>query len=762
LSFDNVVQYIQSFVVTSDWWQNWTRLLQVNPSGNGQIYFNSGIDTVSGVVNLWITVDGKIVKTDDDKLTEVEVDSYVDNNWYITGYTETDPIRIANSGNYQENLTISNWLTENAGNLKLWGGLLENTTIDASSYNLIFNNIGTFSVNTSDYDQLYLSNMQTSIVHYNLWSYSSLSFQNNGIIITDDINNRWLEYQSDYSGNFIDRSLVDKGYVDAEIANVIAGLIWWWGGVVCGWSITISGMEVSWFPNWVDWTYIEGRPSYSNGDNFAGKVFLNDTIDMIEPVELSGDIMNCRKQLRGFFWNNARGNRLWPLDNDVLDELKILDVSYKNLVISGGFYSNCDGDDSKIYWSVKHTWNGTEYVLVAGVDYDFDNNVYANDFSGSLVSYLDSINGYLFDSYGWIWEVYWTGILICDQTWNGSTADTCTNSFVMQSNDCGGIRTVAWTKSCSVWSSSSSSFSNASSLSSSRSSHSVWGSSRWATTKKDNCPDGDYSNSYYDHSCGKKPVVSTETWGDTKMIGNLPGLLQSKFDLWFLVIAERRWYGVNLVEKIRKIVYKKYGRDYVELDSVIKEKLDDNKMDKIDKYKEENICSTEWVLWYQDEILKAFDYAYKNKITTQCPIEKANLGGDLIRQHFAKMMTEYAMNVLWQKPDLTKDCFYTDMGNETYEMVNFAKLSCQLWIMGVYGDGTAIDEFSPNAPVTRAIFGTVLSRLLYWDKYNVGWADRYSLHLMALKNTGIMYWIDEPESLVQRWHAMLMLMRAAG
>src|SRR5690606_19996855 len=37
--------------------------------------------------------------------------------------------------------------------------------------------------------------------------------------ITDNINNKGIEYATDYSTNFTDRSLVDKGYVDSLLGS---------------------------------------------------------------------------------------------------------------------------------------------------------------------------------------------------------------------------------------------------------------------------------------------------------------------------------------------------------------------------------------------------------------------------------------------------------------------------------------------------------------------------------------------------------------
>ena len=43
----------------------------------------------------------------------------------------------------------------------------------------------------------------------------AISIQGTGMFITDSINSRGLQYISDYSANYVNRSLVDKAYVDA-------------------------------------------------------------------------------------------------------------------------------------------------------------------------------------------------------------------------------------------------------------------------------------------------------------------------------------------------------------------------------------------------------------------------------------------------------------------------------------------------------------------------------------------------------------------
>ena len=79
--------------------------------------------------------------------------------------------------------------------------------------------------------------------------------------------------------------------------------------------------------------------------------------------------------------------------------------------------------------------------------------------------------------------------------------------------------------------------------------------------------------------------------------------------------------------------------------------------------------------------------------------------------------------------------------------------------MGINDNGTPATSFDPNGEVTRAQFGTVLSRALYGNEYNGG-TLYYTNHLNALKTAGIMTKIDTPNTAEIRGFVMLMMMRA--
>jgi hypothetical protein len=57
--------------------------------------------------------------------------------------------------------------------------------------------------------------------------------------------------------------------------------------------------------------------------------------------------------------------------------------------------------------------------------------------------------------------------------------------------------------------------------------------------------------------------------------------------------------------------------------------------------------------------------------------------------------------------------------------------------------GIGITDFDPNGEVTRAQFGTILSRLIWGSTYDGG-VKFYTNHLNALKIAGIMTNITDP------------------
>lgn len=170
---------------------------------------------------------------------------------------------------------------------------------------------------------------------------------------------------------------------------------------------------------------------------------------------------------------------------------------------------------------------------------------------------------------------------------------------------------------------------------------------------------------------------------------------------------------------------------------------------------------TTWAVSYSAEEQAAYNYSFKNKITTMWSIDRANMWWNLTRIAMAKMLSNYATNVLWLKPDTSKNCYFSDVSSSLdYQYDNWVTKACQLWLMGVW-----IDKFYPNWIVTRAEFWTVLSRALNAkDTTKLNRMNNanpyYSEHLNYLKEEWIMNYISNPTSYERRWRVMLMLMRA--
>lgn len=164
---------------------------------------------------------------------------------------------------------------------------------------------------------------------------------------------------------------------------------------------------------------------------------------------------------------------------------------------------------------------------------------------------------------------------------------------------------------------------------------------------------------------------------------------------------------------------------------------------------------------YSVEYQQAYHYAYQNGITTMNSIDKADMNWQLNRIAMAKMLSNYAINILWLTPDTNKNCHFSDVSNSLdAQYDNWVTKACQLGLMGVW-----INQFNPNVKVTRAEFGTALSRALN-AKNTTRLAQMnnaepyYYEHLKYLQSEGIMNNISNPGSYELRWRVMLMLMRA--
>ena len=161
-----------------------------------------------------------------------------------------------------------------------------------------------------------------------------------------------------------------------------------------------------------------------------------------------------------------------------------------------------------------------------------------------------------------------------------------------------------------------------------------------------------------------------------------------------------------------------------------------------------NENTQEWTIKRTQEELDAYKYAYKYWITTLAPKEEATPDGYVKRWHLAKMLVNYSVNVLWKEiPTVPKECknWSDDKDFESDEIREYAEKACALWLMWIE---TEKHRFNPNQEVTRAQFGTTISRILYGDKYQWGF-PYYEKHLKALNENNIMKNIVNPQDRIE-------------
>ena len=116
------------------------------------------------------------------------------------------------------------------------------------------------------------------------------------------------------------------------------------------------------------------------------------------------------------------------------------------------------------------------------------------------------------------------------------------------------------------------------------------------------------------------------------------------------------------------------------------------------------------------------------------------------------------------KPNTSKDCsnFAASMEWWSQEMKDFMVMSCQLELMWIHTvNYEAIPDFMPAKRVSRAEFWTILSRILWWDKYEGTNENYYFRHLDALKASNIITNIDPNITEYRSW-VLLMIYRSVS
>lgn len=186
----------------------------------------------------------------------------------------------------------------------------------------------------------------------------------------------------------------------AKLLCTLLGTILSIGGVFA-FDVEFDSNLDDFFPNFDD-VYTELHFN-QGGNDFGGLIFWLATVELDSPVniDMTNDTedFDCNKQIQALYHNPQRGNSVWPLDDDSLNELQQMDSSYNNITLVGGLYTDCDGKSKEdVYGQISHSLGSADYRIVAGVT--FDGNSYEQDFDDSL-EYFEAdeyAEGKLFDS----------------------------------------------------------------------------------------------------------------------------------------------------------------------------------------------------------------------------------------------------------------------------------------------------------------------------------------------------------------------------
>ena len=174
--------------------------------------------------------------------------------------------------------------------------------------------------------------------------------------------------------------------------------------------------------------------------------------------------------------------------------------------------------------------------------------------------------------------------------------------------------------------------------------------------------------------------------------------------------------------------------------------------------------SWSWVLRKDVDLEVLFAYFWAHDMwIIETTWNESDPDGYVTRWAMAEMVVKFTEKVLKKEIPavVPAKCHWWDAESEWKSpMVKvYAEKSCALWVMWI-----RMVDFMPNKILDRAEFWTILSRLLWWDKYDVIDATRtnpyYAKHLAALNREWIMKKIENPKDRkeLRKW-AWIMLMR---
>lgn len=159
------------------------------------------------------------------------------------------------------------------------------------------------------------------------------------------------------------------------------------------------------------------------------------------------------------------------------------------------------------------------------------------------------------------------------------------------------------------------------------------------------------------------------------------------------------------------------------------------------------------------ELEQAYKFAYDNWFITWDSIDQADLSWNLTRIEMAKMLSKFAVNIMWMNPDKNRVNKFRDVDNQLdYNYNSWVELSYWLWIMWI---NMPNNEFRPFDLVPKAESATALSRLFYRtsDGEYENTSGYYTHHVEKLEAEWVMTNID-PDMIELKSNVILILMKS--
>lgn len=179
---------------------------------------------------------------------------------------------------------------------------------------------------------------------------------------------------------------------------------------------TLPTIFSSWFNTW----YYSNARFHFGGNSFVGTIFWQTGLTLSTPQEITinswwsnQQTIRCTTQLRGIYYNNQRGRRVWPLDTGNLALLSTQWSGYQTMTMTNGFFTNCSRVAwaytpllNDVYGQIDHNlWGQTGFRMIAGIAYNFTGNLWNATFDHTFTMSPWWNTWYIFDTNGGIWEL---------------------------------------------------------------------------------------------------------------------------------------------------------------------------------------------------------------------------------------------------------------------------------------------------------------------------------------------------------------------